>query len=256
MVKEFRYTSIRRVLDNLLEHPMMTDITLEQVVRYAVRFIGKHGFPRLYQDRIGRVEIHEFRGLLPCDLISIVQVRDTMTGICLRSMTDSFNPGLLPPPPNPRPCRPRADRAGVISGQYIPPIAEHHGELAFKTQGRVIFTSFPEGSVEISYKAIPVDEDGFPMLIDNENYLDALESYIKMRVFGIKFDQGRIASGVYEHAQQDYYVAARLLQSEMCIPSYSEMQSITNMVDTLIPRMSEFYKGFKELGDREFIRKH
>ena len=33
MVKEIKYTSIRRVLDNLLDHPMLTNLTLEQAVR-------------------------------------------------------------------------------------------------------------------------------------------------------------------------------------------------------------------------------
>ena len=42
MVKDVRYCSVRRVLDDLMEHPMLNDISLEQVVRYAVRFIHKH----------------------------------------------------------------------------------------------------------------------------------------------------------------------------------------------------------------------
>lgn len=40
------------------------------------------------------MEIHHFRGELPCDLISIQQVRDKCSGICLRGMTKTFNPGL------------------------------------------------------------------------------------------------------------------------------------------------------------------
>jgi hypothetical protein len=246
MVKEIKYTNIRRVLDNLHDHPMLSNITLEQVVRYTIRFIGIFGMPKLYQDKEADVEIHEYRGLLPCDLISIIQVKDTCSGICLRSMTDSFTPGLLPSPPHtPHPHMP-----------YIPPKAPGHGEPTFKTQGRVIFTSFPEGSVRIAYKAIPVDEDGFPLLIDNENYLACLEAYIKKQVFTIKFDQGKISSGVLDNAKQEYAFLAGQLQSELTIPSYSEMQSIQNYITSILPSMRAFDKGFKHLGDREYIRNH
>jgi hypothetical protein len=135
-------------------------------------------------------------------------------------------------------------------------MAPGHGEPTFKTQGRIIFTSFPEGRVRIAYKAIPVDEDGFPLLIDNENYLAALEAYIKKQVFTVKFDQGKISASVLQNAQAEYSWLAGQLNSEFIIPSMSEMQSITNMITALIPRMREFDKGFRDLGAREYIRKH
>jgi hypothetical protein len=108
MVKETQYTSIRRVLDDLLEDAHMENLTLEQVVRHTVRFIEKHGYPKLYQDKQEDVEIHEFRGVLPCDLISINQVMEKKSGICLRSMTDSFTKGMQPERP-PRPQEPRPE---------------------------------------------------------------------------------------------------------------------------------------------------
>lgn len=265
MVQEIRYTSIRRVLDNLLDHPMLQGLTLEQGVRYALRFMSLFGFPRFYQDRIDEVEIHDFRGMLPCDLVSIIQVRDKASGICLRSMTDSFNPGLLPTPTPPS-C-PSPDKHGHIHHHphplhhphrnwYIPPLHENVGELSFKTQGRVIYTSFPEGIVEISYRSIPVDEDGFPMVIDNEVYLGALEAYIKKQVFTIKFDQGKIAAGVLQNAQTDYAVLAHELQTEFTTPSPSEVESYTRYFNSLIPRVREFDHSFKNLGDREYLRNH
>ena len=249
MVKEIRYTNIRRVLDNLHDHPMLADLTLEQVVRHTVRFMGIHGYSKLYQDKEADVDIHEFRGLLPCDLISITQVKDDCSGICLRSMTDTFTPGLVLPPPHPHnsphPYMP-----------YIPPMAHGHGEPTFKTQERVIFTSFPEGKIRIAYKAIPVDEDGFPLLIDNENYLACLEAYIKKQVFTVKFDQGKIAAGILDNAKQEYAWLAGQLASEFQIPSYSEMQSIQNYITSILPSMRSFDQGFRHLGDREYIKKH
>ena len=253
MVKEIQYTNIRRVLEDLQDHPMLRDLTLEQVVNHTIRFIARHGYNKLYQDKLEDVEIHEFRGLMPCDVISINQVKDLQSGICLRSMTDNFPTGLMPQPKG-KPCKDPMNNQKP--SWYIPERRELMEEPAFKTQGRVIFTTFPEGMVQVSYKGLPVDEDGFPLLIDNELYLDALELYIKKQVFTIKFDQGKIAAGVLQNTQTEYAVAARLLQSEFTIPSQSEMESIARMWNTMIPKVREFDNGFKHLGDREYLKNH
>jgi hypothetical protein len=246
MVKEIQYTNIRRVLDDLLEDTHMENLTLEQVVKHTIRFIGKHGYPKLYQDKQEDVEIHEFRGVLPCDLVSINQVRDKRTRICLRSMTDT----IYPPEGKHDDCPPIGHPLGHPIGHY-----DHiHPELAFKTQGRIIYTSFPEGLLEIVYKAIPLDEDGFPLLIDNESYLDALEAYISMNVLRNKFRQGKIAAAVYQDAQQVYAVAARELMTEMSTPSLSEMESISRMLTTMIKPTPHFDNGFRKEGDRAYIR--
>lgn len=256
MVTNIQYTNIRRVLDDITEHPLLRDVTLEQVIRHTIRFISLHGYPQLYQDKIDTVDIKDFRGLLPCDLISIIQVKDLKTDVCLRSMTDTFTPGLRPKTDMRNQPKNLLNNMKSPVDTCIPLMQEYREESSFKTQGRIIFTSFPEGKVEIAYKAIPVDEDGFPLLIDNETYLNALEAYIKVKVFTVKFDTGKIQAGVLSNAQTEYTWASHLLQSEMTMPSVSEMESLTRMMNTLIKPIRQFDNGFKDLGDREYLRRH
>ena len=199
MIKEYNYINIREALSRVLRHPLLQDVTLEQAVQYTIDFIGIFGMPKLYQDKEDILHIKDFRAKLPCDLISINQVKDCNTGICLRSMTDNFMP------------RNNDDR-----------------ELSFKTQGQVLYTSFKTGDVSISYKSIPVDKDGFPLLIDN--------------------------SAVLQNAQQQYAWLAGTLQSEFTIPSISEMESIKRSWCTLIQRTSSFNDGFRNNGNQEYIK--
>lgn len=255
MVTEIQYTSIRRVLDNIMDHPLLRDVTLEQAIKYTIRFISLHGYPKLYQDKIDTVQIKDFRGLLPCDLISIIQVKDLDSNICLNSMTDTFTPGMKPKPDGTHRPKDLLNNINPLKDVYIPERKDNI-EHSFKTQGKVIYTSFPEGMVEIAYKAIPVDEEGFPLLIDNETYLNALEAYIKVKVFTVKFDTGKISAGVLSNAQTEYAWASHLVQQEFTIPSMSEMESITRMLNTMIKPVREFDKGFKNLGNREYLRRH
>ena len=129
-------------------------------------------------------------------------------------------------------------------------------ELTFKTQGCILYTSFKEGDIVLSYKAIPIDEDGFPLLIDNSVFLRALEAYIKREVFTILFDQGKISQVSLQNTQQQYAWAAGQVKAEFTIPTQSEMESLKRMWTTFVPRVSEFNKGFKTLGSQEFIKLH
>jgi hypothetical protein len=235
MQNEYQYISIKEILSRILRHPLLKEVTLEQAASYVVDFIGIFGFPKMYEDKEELVQIKEYRGTLPCDLISIIQVKDCKSGICLRSMTDSFSP----------------HKHSVDS----------HIDLTFKTQGRIIITSIKDGEVLVAYKSIPVDQDGFPMLLNLPTYLKALELYIKKEVFTILFDQNKLGgkgsysnNAIYQNTMQQYAWAAGQLQSEMTIPSIAEMESIKGMWNTLLPRTEEFANGFEHLGDREIIK--
>lgn len=233
MVKEYNYINIREALSRVMRHPLLQDVTLEQAVQYTLDFIGIFGMPKMYQDKEEVVHIEEFRAKLPCDLISINQIKECKSGVCLRSMTDNFMP------------REYYDKN---VGYKVPQ------ELTFKTQGQVLYTSFKTGDVSISYKALPVDKDGFPLLIDNSVFLRALEAYIKREVFTILFDMGKIQAAVLQNAQQQYAWLAGQLQSEFTIPSVSEMESIKRSWCTLIQRASSFNDGFRNNGNQEYIK--
>jgi hypothetical protein len=231
MVKEIEYISIRELLSRVLRHKLLQEFTLEQAIQYTIDFIGIFGFPELYEDKQAEIDICDFRGKLPCDLISIDMVKECKTGVPLRSMTAAFNPG----------------------GKYYNHLRQ---EPQFKTQNRTIITSFPEGKVIIAYKAIPVDDEGLPLLVNNTKYLKALELYVKCQLFTMLFDEGKITQQVLNHTEQEYGWAAGQLEEEFKTPSVAEMQSITNSLHQIFRRHDEFYNRFESLGNKEFRKVH
>lgn len=231
MVREIEYINIKEILSRVLRHPLLQDFTLEQAIQYCIDFIGIFGFPEMYEDKEADVEICDYRGELPCDLISIDMVKECRTDVPLRKMTGMFNPG----------------------GKYYNHLRH---EPQYKTQNRVIITSFPEGTVHIAYKAIPVDDEGLPLLINDSKYLKTLELYIKSQLFCILFDEGKINEKVLFHAEQDYAWAAGQLAEAFKTPSMSEMESITNMLNQIFVRDNEFVHRFERLGNKEVRRIH
>lgn len=226
-----RYISIRQLLSDITEHPLLKDVSFERVVNYIVHFIRIVGMPKEFKETVENIEIKEYRGILPCDLESIIQVRTVPK--CgdkykvLRYSTDSFH---------------MSDKK------------QDSYDLTYKVQGNVIYTSMKEGTIEIAYRAIPVDSDGYPMIPDNSAFIRAAELYVKKQVFTILFDLGKITPQVYNNTCQDYSFAVGQAQSELIKPSIDEMESLKNSWCTLIPRTTQHKSGFVNNGVQEKIK--
>lgn len=225
MINNKSYTNIREILDNCMQNELLQDLTLEQVVGYTVRFMGIFNIPQMYEEKSAIIKIKNYKGTLPCDLVSVKQVRDCTTKQALKAISSTFfNP--------------------------------HSYERAFKTQNTSIFTTFSDGNVEIAYLAFPIDDEGYPLILDNEKYKNALELYIKKDRFTKYFERGKISQGVLQNTQQEYAWAAGQLSSELKTPSISEWENISNAHNQLLQKTDEFRMGFETTGNRENYKIH
>ena len=164
---------------------------------------------------------------MPCDYYKIIQVRNYKTKEVFRSSTDNF---------------------------HYSKNKTHNYDLTYKLQGQVIYTSIKNGTIEISYTAIPVDCDGYPMIPDNSSFILALEAYIKKKQFNILLDLNKITPAAFNQACQDYAWLVGQAQSDLIMPSIDELESISSMWNTLIPRVEEHKTAFINNGSREKIK--
>lgn len=229
------YISIRQIIDNCLHHPLLQDLTLERAVAYAVDFIRIVGMPPMFMEKTTELQIENHRAKLPCDFHEMIQVRTNHEkcghhiGGTFRYSTDNF---------------------------HMSEVNHESPDLTYKIQGTVIFTSLKDGVIEIAYRALAVDDEGYPLIPDKSTFTRALELYIKKQCFTILFDLGKINQAVYNNVQQEYAWAVGQAQSDLIRPTIDEMQSITNAFNTLIPRVNEHSKGFITDGSVEKIKIH
>lgn len=224
MIQEVRYTNIRVVWEELLAHPLIAqELTLEQMVQYVIRFNGIFHMPKLYERKQACVDIVNGRGVLPCDLIAIEQVKDPHINACIRLSSATFM--------NPRSV-----------------------EYAYTTRGQFIYPTFKTCSLEVAYKAIPIDDEGYPLLLDNEVYKNTLKLYIKKDLFTTFFERDKISIKVLQNTQQEYAWAAGQLEEELKMPSLAEMENISNAHNQLLMKPHEFKKGFETTGMEERYR--
>lgn len=221
-----RYISIRQVIDDVLVHPLLQDLSLERAVNYAVDFMRIVGCPKIFHEKVEKIQIEDYRGPLPCDYINVIQVKDK-EGYCFRYSTDSFHHSYIEQEPY---------------------------DLTYKIQGMMIYTSIRKGEIEMAYRAIMVDDEGYPLIPDDSSFTNALQLYIKKKHFTILFDLGKISHQVLANTQQEYCWAVGQAQSSLTIPSVDQMQSIVNLWTTLVPRMNSHREGFRTEGSQEKIR--
>lgn len=227
------YTNIRLIMDKLTRHPLLKDIPFETVIDYTIDFIRIVGTPKSFLERTQEIDIKEYRGALPCDYYDINQVRIIDKGKrmgAFRYSTDSFHMSNIKP---------------------------KHGGLTYKIQGNCIITSIPEGKIEIAYKAMPLDDEGYPLIPDNGSYSRALELYIKLQYFTDFFDEGKISSQVLANTQQQYAWAVGQAQTDLIRPTIDQMEAISNMWNKLLPDTTKDHEhGYLHEGTKEHIITH
>lgn len=180
------YVSLRVIADKLLRHPMMAGISFEAIIDYTVDFMRIVGCFNFFEDKETTITLDNYQGVLPPDFYEIKQLRF---------------------------------KKGEYYHTFTPAQAFYSSDemeygYTYKIQGDRIFTSIKEGDVYLSYQAIPIDEEGYPMIPDNSKFTRALEAYIKKQWFTILFDMGKLQGAILDNTQREYAWAVGAVESE------------------------------------------
>ena len=242
-----QYTNVKVILDKITRHPLLQGISLENAIGYTIEFFNIVGVPTFFIDKYYEATVTNYRATLPCDYVSVNQIKGQY-GI-YRNTSDVFH------------CAPNVTvptTTSVLDDTLIvrSPEQPNKQDRTFKIQGGYIFFSSSTDNIIMSYKAIPVDSDGFPLIPDNSNFIRALTAYIKKEYFTILFDMNRISQQVLYQAQQDYAFAVGACETDMLKLDLSKAESFSNSFRQLIVRTNEFQSGFSTLGSKEILITH
>lgn len=215
------YISIRQIMDDVLDHPMLEDLPYQTAIKYAIRFIRTMGMPKLFELKTAILHIEDHTCKLPCDIYSVLHVKDCKTQRLMRESVSHFD---------------------ITKDFTIDPV--------YRIQGDMLVSSIREHDVELSYRMMNTDESGYPLIVNNEDFITALEDYIKERWFTVLFDQKKIGRDVLINAQKDSAWSKGKAKTSLLMPSVEEMRDISNLMNELIPR-KHADNGFRSLGRPE-----
>ena len=281
-----QHTSIKLIMDKLLRHPLLSDLTLETVVDYCVDFMRIVGVPRMFIDKIEAIPIINYKGLVPTDWVDTIQIKFNEKPIQYASdlfhlqqpktlytatrVGNSFTDDALE---TLTAYLEEHSMDNIIDNDGVPIIkieisqsesednitvlnrnVNPSGNYTFQIQGSYIHTSLESGIVYMAYRAIATDSEGFPLLPDNSAFTRALEAYIKEKHFNILYDLGKISGPVYNNAQTQYAWAVGACENEFKRLDLSKAESFFNSYRTLIIRDHAFEQSFRHNNRKENYR--
>lgn len=239
MAQKGRLVSIKIVADRLMRNPVLKDLSWEFIVDNAIEVMRILETPALFVSKQEAIGVVNYKGKLPIDIMQVTGVfrQDTPTSalIPLRTGTDTlhnhydaFN----------------SASAGTAGGE------------TYTMNNSRIFTNFETGTVVIAYRAIAMDEECYPLVLDNAVLLRCIESYIKYRWFDILNDMDQISDRKFNKAEVDYLANVAQADSNLKLPSDDEMETLVNQITQLIPSREQFQSRFQFLGAQEYLRIH
>lgn len=116
-----------------------------------------------------------------------------------------------------------------------------------------IKTNQETGYILLAYQAIPTDNEGYPMVPDDQSFLEALYWYIVMKLYYPQWKLGTVRDAVYYDARRSWNYYCKQAYGNALMPDKGQLESIKNTWLRLVPEINEYTTAFSTLGERQII---
>ena len=257
------YTSLKVIADKMLRHPMMAGISFEAIIDYAIDFMRIVQCAGFFEEKCSTIEIKDYKGLLSEDFYEVNQIRLSSLANRVPKYEENYkideNGNKIPTGTYTQVGYEDVEYYKNKSFRYATDTFHMSNvksgvDLTYKIQGGYIFTSIKEGTIELSYQAILLDEEGYPLIPDNSKFTRALQAYIKKEWFTILFDSGKLQAAIYQNTQQEYAWAVGACESEFQKMSLDKAETFYNSWSTLIPRRNQHQRFYTYNGSKQNLK--
>ena len=227
--------SIKMIVDRLKQNPLMKDMNFEFVIDNAIEVLSILDAPAIYATMREKLNVEKYRALKPAGMMKVEGIARTDRG-GIEPLTTSEHIG----------------HNFLSEGDVAPTRTDN----TYTLNNRYVNVNFETGSIDIIYKRIAMDEECYPLILDNAVLLRCVQSYIKWKWFDILNDMDIVSDRKLHKAETDYMFNVGQADVNLKLPSVDEMETITNMITQLIPSRSEFQNRFEFLGQKEYLKIH
>ncbi len=137
------------------------------------------------------------------------------------------------------PCRSGQNPEDTRYLGHLPYCVDHY----YTKNGNYINTSFKEGKVRFHFLSVPLDEEGFPCIVDREKNKNAITWYLMMMLMGKGYTHPIFDYSAAETRWNKYYPQA---QNDIKMPSVERMQAFQENHVELVPNLSRYDNYFNE----------
>jgi len=227
------YISLGKILFSVLNNPLCQELTHDEAAEYSLDYIKLLGAPLTYLDKVEDLKVCDYKVELPCDLLYVKGIK-FHNGLAFRYASDNFH----------------VDQDNESNHRH------HDRELTYSIQKGILFTSIDDCDIKISYKAIALDEDGYPLIPDNVKVKEGLRYYIMFRYLEPLWMMGKITDKAFEVIQQKYFWYIGAADASLRNVSPDQLETVMNGVNRIIRSSSAHTNSFKNLGEKEILKRY
>lgn len=248
----YNNTSVKTVIAKVLTDLDMREEThrISDMIEYAGEALEKIGaFPVLETKILGKggvpyLELNDYQVALPADIHTITQAayaeQEGSRFLDMRRATGSFD---------------MSRTLTTSTGEEDENVGDTDNthDLTYFLKPGYLVSNKKTGIVMLAYKAIPTDDDGYPLIPDNISFREALYWYISMKLMYPLWKIGKIRDAVYYDARRSWNFYCKQAYGNAMMPDADQLESLKNSWLRLVPEIRENRGFFSTLGQEQVI---
>lgn len=266
-----KFISIKQVIDKFYgDSAIQDEIPYSDLVRWiadALSFINQN--PQFERKVTGTesnpdLVITNYKAKLPCELYRIEQIM--VNGRAARYSSNTMHHAMLAPA-----CCGPVDDCNIentlidnFGNEFI--TSYHHywnglacSDITYDINKDCITLSIPTGTVKIAYLAVPIDDDGFPLIPDDVSYIEAITAFLMSKIDYQNWRRNPDSSGykaLYEASDLKWCWYVRQAKNAAKMLSPDQMETLRNATVRLLNNKNYHASFFSNLGNRENTKNH
>ena len=130
-------------------------------------------------------------------------------------------------------------------------------DYTYLINGSYIKTNLETGYIMLAYQAVPTDNDGYPMIPDDQSFIEAVYWYITMKLLYPQWVGGQVRDAVYADAKRSWNFYCKQAYGNVMMPNgAAQMEAIKNTWHRLVEEWGEHDSFFSTMGQEQVIYNH
>lgn len=270
--------SLKTIVERVyMDYGFNYNLSWNEAAEWAGSFLALLRAPVSLESKFKIIKITDYRGDLPCDLETITTCafipngakivpnsayvyidkgtyladtvsidlinREAVIALSYKNGQDSIGdlwnlfPGLIPM---------RYDTSTMM-GKYHNNLYDFsiNSDYTYKVNTNKIFTNFKDGCIVMAYNAIPLDDEGYPLIPSEEKWRRAVKEHIALMIAKKLWYKGELADKVYNEIKSDSLWSTQ--QAGIETLSIDKLTSFKNSWVRLIPKPHQEDNFFSNL---------
>jgi hypothetical protein len=240
----YNYISVFHVIEKIYrDYPHKQELDVWDVVEWAAEaldFVASYEQLEKVPNKV--ITIANYKAKLPCELVTLDGVKyNDMPLVYASSVYGPTNRTDVTPPDN------TINHVDVDSENFpMLGTGTINGGIpsTYVVQDGYIHTNVQSGEVVISYTAVKVDKDGYPMIPDDVAFKAAITNYVQMMLDRREWRSQRAPEAHYRDSQREWTRLVRNARGRAQMPSLDKMETIKRMWTRLRTNPNSHNSGF------------